>query len=409
MNSGPTSAGPALKAGRLELDPFTEDVMAAYRGWDTFELSRGGPAIIDFDLSPKVKARQWNSREQILQFFVDATTNVPEGSRDAKFVRAKLLASVTYLRALLGEQQPFKEYIEQTIGVSPQYVPETQIESSAADLDEKLSRYGLSFSRSCREDFYQAFVEKDTENIRREILAAWERYRPMVESLLGRSDAPEALIKFSEVDKYWINWFTATLDEGVVLQINTHPRTAHLRGRSGILAVHELGGHGNHATRWAAAISAGRMSPICGLTTVHGPEQFLFEGVAQVLPYIVGVTDDPQAALVNHTVRHKTLVLSNAHIMINEGTSSSDALDYAAERLPFTLGSVIESEIRDRSLDPLMRCYQFVYQPSEQALLPAITLNSAPQQKLLRGLLDVVLTPDDVKGAVANALSSPSD
>src|ERR1039458_7770885 len=133
------------KTSPLELDAFTKEILEAYRGWDAYEREYGKPDVIDWNLAPPTEARTWSSRKEILEFFTEAADYVPTRTQDHDFVKAKLVASVAYLRACLGEQQPFREFIEQTLGITPELSPETEIETSAAGLEEKLDQYGIKF------------------------------------------------------------------------------------------------------------------------------------------------------------------------------------------------------------------------------------------------------------------------
>ncbi len=381
----------------MALDEFTEAVLRAYRGWDAFERANGSRSVIDLDLSPPSEHREWTTRSEILGFLTDAEGHVPSNIPDAAFVEAKLRASVAYLRAYLGEHRPFREFIEETIGITPQRFGEDEIEAEAAVIQKILSRSGVKWSRDSRQEFHRRYGEPNVDRVREGILRAWSRYRARLAALIGETSIPDLSVSFADVDEYWANWFTVSLEHGSCLQINVNPRVTYLRGSGAVLAAHELAGHATQAARWSAAIADGRMNPVCGLTTVHGPEQFVLEGVAQVMPYLIGDLEDEDEELARRIGRHRNKVLSNAHVMINEGDLFEDVFNYVSAGLPLVEEAVIESEIRDRSNDPLLRCYQFVYASSEDTLLQVAELNSSTQRSLLGLLFDAALTASETK------------
>src|ERR1035438_3363625 len=143
------------------LAPFEAEVLAAYRGWDDFEGTHGEYPAIDLDLSPSTPRYPFSSRQEILEFFLEAEKCLDPVMQDFTFVQAKLRASITYLRALLGEELPFAAYLEKTMGITPKWVSEEDIEASACALEERLGRVGLRFLRQDRERFREVFVEHD--------------------------------------------------------------------------------------------------------------------------------------------------------------------------------------------------------------------------------------------------------
>src|ERR1035437_4391120 len=133
------------------LAPFEAEVLAAYRGWDDFEGAHGEYPAIDLDLSPSTPRYPFSSRQEILEFFLEAEKGLDLAMQDFTFIQAKLRASIVYLRALLGEELPFATYLEKTMGITPEWVSEEDIESSSYALVERLPRVGLRFERCDRE------------------------------------------------------------------------------------------------------------------------------------------------------------------------------------------------------------------------------------------------------------------
>jgi hypothetical protein len=94
---------------------YTERIIAAYRGWDAFERAHGGPQIIDFDLSKISHTDLFNTRGEILATLKDLYEQVDDSSHEGEFLQAKLQGSLFYLRALMGQQIPFDEYLQHTL------------------------------------------------------------------------------------------------------------------------------------------------------------------------------------------------------------------------------------------------------------------------------------------------------
>ena len=170
-----------------------------------------------------------------------------------------------------------------------------------------------------------------------------------------------------------------------MLTVNLHPRGRIYDGIPQILAYHEIAAHAVQMSSWLQRIDQGDLHPIYGITTVHGPEQFISEGLAQTITDILLKDSELpiQALMAREYERYRLMVYNNAHIMINEQGAIEEALADVSQQLPFESTLSIEAELKDRSSNPLLRSYQYVYSVSEDFFLKNVAPLSPDQKKIL--------------------------
>jgi len=121
-------------------------------------------------------------------------------------------------------------------------------------------------------------------------------------------------------------------------------------------------------------IAAGELHPAYGLTVVHSFEQFLYEGVAQTLTDLVFSDDelDDDRLWARDYARYRSYIYHRAHLDLNMGVDIRAVFRYLDSSLPFEDWAGMETELRSRCLDPILRAYQFVYAASDYAFLSAL-------------------------------------
>lgn len=158
---------------------------------------------------------------------------------------------------------------------------------------------------------------------------------------------------------------------------------------------------------WHRRIEEEHLPGFLGMLTVHFPDQFLLEGLAESLAFVLpsrGQQLESSSLMLRELHRYYLLVMNNAHIKANEG-NGEDAAKYALERLPFTNRNVVEKEIRDRSQNPLFRSYQYVYGIAKESFLAAFAQLSFEQKwSLLSVVYERSMTADQFL-QVAGSLS----
>jgi len=101
-------------------------------------------------------------------------------------------------------------------------------------------------------------------------------------------------------------------------------------------------------------------------------------------------------------MRHRKMITTNMAMMVAEGRQPNEVFAYADMRLPLSAEGSIKGE-SEKQGDPLVRCYCFVYEPSESALLPLVNLEVVRQQQLLKTLMGRALTAADTKTIMLEA------
>jgi hypothetical protein len=353
-------------------------LVGLYRGWHAMEQSRYKNSIVDFDLAPAREFPPISDRQEALRLLQNATSEL-DGERDkvAILVRARLEASSTYLRGLLGETIAFRRYIEQTLGVEPRMFSEEEIQRQRNIVKEQLlEHYQLQFSKDQIPRFRGRFMIYDKKQLPSQFRLFQSKWVPI---LLDRIRVPIAdykvNVEFASEDAYWKNWISGNLSKHEIdLRINIHPRQAWYQGFPETLVIHEYCGHAVQMINWHRRIEEEKLPEFLGILTVHFPDQFLLEGLAESLVFVLpGRQELEKDSLVSRELhRHYLLVMNNAHIVANtQGVKK--ASEFAISNLPFTPPEVIEKEMSDRTENPLYRCYQYVYGMAKETFLNALS------------------------------------
>jgi hypothetical protein len=339
------------------------DVVALYRGWHALERRLDGAGIVDFDLSAGTDAVEFTDRRQVLLALESCARSTTDEGVVSEFNRDRLRASIYYLNACLGEQIPFVEYVQSTMGVTPQRFSEVQLLDSFDRVDALLEEIGLKFSANYKAEYETQCLIQDKTTVKDQIHAQLAQWLDRLGKFIAVPPLNQVDVSFSTVDAYWSNWVSGSVREGFALQVNLHPRINYLKGTPALLAAHEYCGHLIQVQQWALNVASGAIDPSYGFTTVHSPEAFMMEGLADVLVYVLA---DESALnfdqrLARELTWHSRLVSNNVHYLINTGHRFSDVFQYYRRYSPFLDNQTIESSIRDRSQNPLGRTYQYVY------------------------------------------------
>jgi len=385
----------------------SKSIVELYRGWDRLEKSASGSQayVIDFDLAPSEGSAEFQSRIEILEYLLQLRDSISvESSRDV-FIYAKLNASIYYLRALMGEQIPFEEYVLNTMGVFPKLFSEQKIEAARASVCAHLADFGLGFDRSYKKDFENRFVLEDAAAIQKQLMESKELWLQRLREYVHFDDLGELNVSFVEVNEYWTNWISGSSRDGNFLQINLHPRNTIKRGEPVLLALHEICGHAVQMSLLRHNVKVGELEEAFGITTVHTPDQFITEGLAQTLPYILASEDElsQEVLLIRDLLAYESMVYSNAHYQINTGCPVKEVYEYLALRLPFVSPVSLESELRDRSRDPMFRSYQYVYAIAADFFRMALCpLDTKTKAYILAEIYTTPMTPKQLMQFIAS-------
>src|SRR5262249_36125999 len=147
-------------------------------------------------------------------------------------------------------------------------------------------------------------------------------------------------VEIAYEDAYWKNWISGNLSSHQIgLRINCHPRHSWYVGAAETLVLHEYCGHAVQMINWHRRIERKELPEFAGILTVHCPDQFTLEGLAEALAHFLpdeSVRLEPKSIVLRALHDYSLMVMNNMHIMANE-ESEVAASTYATSRLPFTL------------------------------------------------------------------------
>lgn len=330
----------------------TDELLQIFYDLDRVEKGE----IIDFDLVGQKKnfPQKYSTRREVYK----ALQNIhPESD----FIGAKILASLTYIDTLDGKKIAFPKYIESTMGISPMLFTKEYLDSLQANVKRVYSELGYAYTK---EDLPR-FV-KDNSLEKKEIQTTFIKFRdkwlPQFLNWLDLSVDLDYEIKFVDEDVYWMNWISTRPDGKIELKYNLNKRHTWLRGITEYLVLHELFGHLMQMLSWKKQILEGIMNPFVGLTTVFTPEQFTSEGIAETLvkflPFDPLSKQGYRALIVDH---YDWSVKNNLHIMANTNVSRGEMFLFVSRYLPRYIRESLDKDIKEKTQNPLMRAYQYIY------------------------------------------------
>jgi hypothetical protein len=377
-------------------------IVEFYRGWNNLEKGQADlqAYVIDFDLVPDLGVQQFHSREQVQSELEKLLSEFWQLSSQDIFLHDKLVASLNYLRALRGESIDFDHYVEMTMGFKPSLFSAEVMEGLRQDLIAQFEKRNYKYERSFKDEFMKNELIREPDEIKRNTITWKNHWLGRLDMFLGLEVEPDFRIEFDNVNAYWQNWISGSSKDGVVLRINLHPRNAYWKGDPEVLALHEICGHAVQVTNWLKQINRNEIPAALGIITVHSPEQFITEGLAQTLYEFISprneISDDAHLSISMYYYR--VILYSNIHYMLNKGAISvPDATKYLSEALPFDNVDTIEAELNDRVKNPLNRTYQYVYGPSAMFFkMIANHLNVNQKRIFLHQVYSTFMTPKQI-------------
>lgn len=381
-----------------------------YRAWDALERARHRNEIIDFDLAVPRSVPPAASRQEVLDSLDRILADLKTRGHAKSLTAARVQASIAYLRGVQGDALPFGQYIETTLGIKPKRFDEHQIagrREHVSDLIQQLphgkSEPPLLFREEDLHRFQAALFVRDKRMMKR----YFDFYREKWVGLLtDRLDAPlvdyDVSFEVVEEDAYWKNWISGNLSSHQIrLRVNYHPRHTWYHGSIETLVLHEYCGHAIQMISWHRRIERGELPQFFGILTVHFPDQFLLEGVAESMSHVLpnGTKLEAKSLILRDLHEYSLMVMNNVHIIANEEGPTA-ARDYAVEHLPFTRSGTIDAEIRDRTSHPLFRGYQYVYGIAMYTVRHAMDkLSPENKWRLLRKAYDSPMTAREFEEA----------
>ena len=372
-----------------------ERIVLLYRGWHALEKGTSGLEIIDFDLSDVRGEAKYATRLEVLRELLTLKQSLSNiDSPEADFLQTKLQGSSTYLRALMGEQVPFRDYVTSTLGLTPIPVPAAEIACAREEVIRVLDGMGASYTSEHRDVLDRERIT-EPEAIKHAIISEKDIWLQRLASAGIETKAMLPLeVQFDDVDAYWSNWIHGSAESGFVLRINLHSRTHYTLSRARFLCLHEICGHATQMSHWRERILKGSLSQACGITNVHSSEMLVAEGLAQCVPDILDPSLYDSNFLLNRAVRYHTLLVThNAHLELYNGVPIDSLAAKMAADLPFSRLRDIEAQLRDRGTSPLFRTYLLSYSSGERMIRQLAEQAGKDRRRLFRALYSCPMTP----------------
>ena len=167
-----------------------------------------------------------------------------------------------------------------------------------------------------------------------------------------------------DVDASWSGETKTTDDGAISLKFNLNEgRTSWIRGDPESTALHEIGGHVLQAAAWKEGLQSGAVPLVCGLATLHGPETYVQEGVAETLSWFFPrplLSDAGELAVRLHCMSE--LHWNDAHIMAGQGRPLDEILRFLDDHmLTYRTRDQRRKHLEEVSDDPLSRTYKYSY------------------------------------------------
>jgi len=357
-----------------------QDIVKSYRGWRKFEKRRFADNFVMTKGFFKFK-----NHKEILDKFIELYGLLKIKSSQDEYIKAKLVASIYYLRHKFGEKIDYSEYVKNTIGVVPSLTPEKDIEKLSSEISKKLLKIGVNYTKKDIEEkliiktldkrFVTELKKKKTELIKQ------------AEKYLNIKLSEKVYIKLVN-EEHW-HYCINIKRNSFALKINTNPeKVNHKRGALEYAIMHEICGHALQLSSWKKQIKSGKVSEVCGCEEDYGPEIFSLEGVGESIFYYVfenEIKGDLEIELMMDELDH--IVQNNAYIMINSGQKLDKVVKYYSERNILKDKKSIEKSLIQVCDDSFLRANRYVYGSSLIFFKNAAkNLNPKQRQKFFREL-----------------------
>lgn len=375
---------------RVEKSPLGQIYTEAAGFYRALHLSEGRRrSIIDFDLtpypSPEFAIAQRlitagptrGEKMQPIEILGELTSRMesivvsPAERQNYEFLQAKLKASLAYVRRLTGELSDPSVYIQETMGVIPEKIPEGTLlaqKQKVAALFKELG--GGNYDEESLQSYYEKRLIPPEEMARRIEIYGQEALS-LVGNFINRKVQVDHETEIVDKDAYWFNWVNGTVKK-FCLQINKHKRHRNkfTDGKAQAMAYHEIAAHLGMMQQRAELIRKGELHEVFGLTTVHDPEQVPLEGIAQTLNYFVPELNhslSPEGKFEIELNGLRQMVYNNIHLLVisPDFISSPEQLEgiikYVQSYYPLEPKENILKEVSERWKDPKLQAYRYSY------------------------------------------------
>ncbi len=366
-------------------------VEEAVRRWDSLERSRGEAPVIDFDCAPPPgKLRPFDNRFAALDQLTLLRTEADAQHQPA--LTTHLDAHIAYLGALIGQQLPLDEYVLLTQGCAPRGWTRDYVEQRAGLAQDALRSLDISWDQDTWSNLRSVSEQLPADGLGTVISDYAGKYESVIRRLV-KSDANFTLtVEDVEVDAYWSYWLDGA-GHDARLRINKKNATFS-RVDAYRFALHEVLGH---ALQYSSLTAQAETNTVewPRILAVHCPHQVLFEGLAQVLPWIA--SPDDEIVVARTRIDHfMNLVRGQIHISINSGATPADCRDLVHCQVPWWTDEEITRELNDRSRNPQLRSYLWSYPAGIDWFIRLVEAGGATLAEVLREAYRRPLTPSEL-------------
>jgi len=361
------------------------------RRWDALERSRGEPPVIDFDCAlPGQTPRPFESRFAVLDAL--SRLRIETDAQHQPALSVHLDAHIAYLRALLGEQLPFDAYITLTQGCLPRGWTQDYVNYRASIAQDALGSVGVSWDEHTWRNIQALSEQLPAADVGAAIAEYAGKYESSIRRLVETDADFNLIIEDVEVDAYWSYWLDGA-GYDTRLRINKS-RASFSRVDAYRFALHEVLGH---ALQYSSFTAQAEVNTVewSRILAVHCPHQVLFEGLAQVLPWIA--SPDDGIVIARTRVDHfMNLVRGQIHTLINSGATVVDCRDLARRQVPWWTDEEIARELYDRSRNPQFRSYLWSYPAGIDWFVRLVEAGGTMLAEVLREAYKRPLTPREL-------------
>jgi hypothetical protein len=368
-----------------------DTIEEAIRRWDALERSRGEAPVIDFDCAPPAdKPHPFDNRFAVLDELQRLRGEAH--AQHQPVLRTHLDAHIAYLSALIGQQLPFDEYILLTQGCAPRGWTPDYIAHHASTAKDALRSLGISWDAHTGKNFHSLSEQLRAAEVAAAIADYADKFEPTVRRLADTNADFNLTIEDVEIDAYWSYWLDGA-GHDARLRINRN-KTSFSRVDAYRFALHEVLGH---ALQYSSLTAQAETNTVDWprILTIHSPHQILFEGLAQVLPWIAS-PDDKIVATRTRIDHFTNLVRGQIHLMINAGAPVADCHDLARNQVPWWTDEEIARELYDRSRNPQFRTYLWSYPAGIDWFVRLVETGGTTLAEVLREAYKRPLTPSEL-------------
>jgi hypothetical protein len=347
--------------------------------------------VIDFDCAPPTEQPSpFDNRFAALDDLTQLQTEADTQHQPA--LRAQLDAHIAYLCALIGQQLPLDEYISLTQGCAPRGWTRDYIEQRASIAREALGSLGISWDKDTWTNLGAMSEQLPAADVSSAIAEYAGKYESSIRRLVDTDADFNLTIEDVEVDAYWSYWLDGA-GHDARLRINKN-KTSFSRIDAYRFALHEVLGH---ALQYSSLTAQAETNTVewPRILAVHCPHQVLFEGLAQILPWVASPDDEIICARtrIDHFMN---LVRGQIHILVNNGATTADCRDLARRQVPWWTDDEIARELYDRSRNPQFRSYLWSYPAGIDWFVRLVEAGGTALAEVLREAYKRPLTPNEL-------------